>query len=256
MIYYSLSTLLLVGIREIVLVTNRDDVGTFRSLFETIGELGVTMHFVVQDDPNGVAEALILSEDFIGDRDSMLVLGDNIIYGAGFQGILKEACNNPGATIFGYPIKDPSRFGVLEIDGDTIRSLEEKPVNPKSNLAIPGIYLYDHRAVQFAKNLFKSDRGELEITSLNRLYLEDGSLHYVKMGRGTSWFDTGTPESMLAASNFVHSVETSQGLMIACLEEIALSVGLISKEDFCRLVDRRQTQNDEYNNYIRGLLTV
>lgn len=254
MVYYSLSLFLSVGIKEIVVIVNEHEIELFRKLFSRISLFGIEFSYVVQRESNGIAESLILSEQIISGRDVMLVLGDNIIYGSGLQGALLEADQNNGATIFGYPVKDASRFGVVYEISDEILSIEEKPAGALSNLAVPGIYFYDHHACQFAKELSRSGRGELEITDLNRRYLTEGLLRLIKMGRGTAWFDTGTPESIMAASNFVYSIETNQGLMVACLEELILKSEYIEYKKFRKIVANYYDMDNWYDGYVRSLI--
>lgn len=232
MVYYPLSVLMLAGIRDILIITTLEDQVGFQRLLKDGSQFGVNLSYAVQPSPDGLAQAFIIGESFIGNDDVCLVLGDNIFYGQYFTGtLLKAAARQNGATVFGYPVKDPERFGVVEFDeNNKAVSLEEKPKNPKSNYAVTGLYFYDNRVVDFAKQVTPSDRGELEITTLNQLYLEDGSLSVELLGRGFAWLDTGTHESLLDAGMFVKTVEDRQGLKIACLEEIAFRNGWLSYE--------------------------
>lgn len=254
MIYYSLSLFLSVGIKEIVVISKLEDVTNFVRTFNNISKFGIKFHHEVQYSPRGIPDAFFISRKLIHNKNVMLVLGDNVIYGSGLQGNLLKGNINTGATIFGYPVRDPRRFGVIEIVDDRIMSLEEKPENPKSDLAIPGVYFYDDRVHEFMKKLKLSERGELEITDLNRLYLEDGSLNFIKMGRGIACFDTGTHESIMAASNFVYSVENSQGFMIACLEELALKSGYVDQKMFNIIVNENYKSYTDYDKYVRSLI--
>lgn len=254
MIYYSLSLFLSVGIKEIIVISKPDDMTKFADLFKNISKFGVRFHHIPQYSPCGIPDAFIISKKLIYNKNVMLVLGDNIIYGSGLQGYLSKADNNTGATIFGYQVKDPRRFGVVEIADDKIISLEEKPENPKSDLAIPGVYFYDDRVCNFTSRLRPSSRGELEITDLNKMYMEYGSLNFIKMGRGVAYFDAGTYESMITASNFVYSVESNQGYMIACLEELALRSGYVDQEMFNIITNENYGNQTEYERYVRSLV--
>lgn len=254
MIYYPLSTLMLAGIREIMIITNEADYDNFRKVLGDGSQFGLKLEYKIQYVQRGIADAFILAEDFIGDDDVALILGDNIFHGHGFSTIMEQALkNNRGATVFGYTVKDPERFGVVEFDENKrVISLEEKPANPKSNYAVTGLYFYDNKVCQFAKNLKPSARGELEITDLNRIYLEHCLLDVEILGRGFAWLDTGTHESMLQASNFVQSMELNKGVKIACLEEIAYLKGFISASD---LMDKiAKYKNNDYYNYIRNVI--
>lgn len=232
MVYYPLSVLMLAKIRDILLISTPEDIDNYRKLLGNGSEFGITIEYVVQESPDGLAQAFILGEDFIGDDNVALVLGDNIFFGQGFTDILTSATSrNSGATVFGYQVKDPERFGVVEFDEDNnVLSLEEKPSKPKSNFAVTGLYFYDNSVVEKAKNLKPSARGELEITDLNKNYINNG-LHVELLGRGFAWLDTGTHDSLLEASQFVQTIEHRQGYKIACLEEIAFNNGWMSKED-------------------------
>jgi glucose-1-phosphate thymidylyltransferase, short form len=232
MIYYPLSTLMLAGIRDILIISTPQDIGNFERLLGDGSQFGIQLTYAIQPSPDGLAQAFIIGEEFIGDEDVCLVLGDNIFYGNQFTGILKRAVNNKGrATVFGQYVKDPERFGVVEFDEEgKVLSLEEKPENPKSHYAVVGLYFYDNRVIEFAKNLKPSKRGELEITDLNRIYLDLGELDCEVFGRGFAWLDTGTTESLMDAANFVQTVENIQGIKISILEEIAYYNKWISKE--------------------------
>ena len=223
MIYYPLSVLMLANIREVLIISTPRDLPVFQDLLGDGSQLGLMIEYKIQENPNGLAEAFILGEEFIGDSSAALILGDNIFYGHGLSRILEDASKlTEGARIFGYPVKDPRAYGVVEFDGNGVAiSLEEKPINPKSEHAIPGLYFYDNSVVKKAKALNPSERGELEITDLNRVYLEEGNLTVSDLGRGMAWLDTGTHDALLEASNFVEAIQKRQGFYIACIEEIA-----------------------------------
>ena len=235
MVYYPLSVLLLAGIKEILIITTPEDLSSFRRLLGTGEDLGISITYKVQASPDGLAQAFILGEEFIGNDDVCLVLGDNIFYGNGLTNLLvtslKNIKNEQKATVFGYYVQDPERYGVVEFDAKgTAISIEEKPIKPKSNYAVVGLYFYPNNVVEIAKKVQPSKRGELEITSVNQTYLEQGKLKVELMGRGYAWLDTGTHESLLEASNFIQAIENRQGLKVACIEEIAYEMGYISKE--------------------------
>ena len=242
MIYYPLSTLMLAGIREILIISTPRDLPVFQELFGTGENLGLKMSYAVQESPRGLADAFIIGEEFIGDDNVALVLGDNIFYGQSFSRTLKTAVERierqKGATIFGYYVRDPREYGVVEFDenGRAI-SIEEKPEHPKSNYAVPGLYFYDHDVVEIAKNVKPSARGEIEITSVNNAYLERGDLYVETMGRGFAWLDTGNHDALLDAADFVAAFQKRQGLYISCIEEIAYKRGFIDKEQLNRLAD-------------------
>ena len=254
MIYYPLSTLMLAGIKDILIITNEDDYDNFTKLLGDGSQFGINLSYKIQYVQRGIADAFIIAEDFIQGEDCALILGDNIFHGHGFSTIMQGAIErNEGATVFGYTVKDPERFGVVEFDENKkVISLEEKPSNPKSNYAVVGLYFYDKKVVEYAKQLEPSARGELEITDLNKLYLENGSLNVEILGRGFTWLDTGTHDSMLQASNFVQSMELNKGMKISCLEEIAYLKGFISAKD---LLDRIEKYgNNAYYSYVRNVV--
>lgn len=250
MIYYPMSTLMLAGIRDILIISTPRDISGFKELFEDGNHLGLNISYAVQEKPNGLAEAFIIGEKFIDNDNVALVLGDNIFYGYGFTGRLKSAVSRKsGATIFGYHVSDPENFGVVDFDSDgNVLSIEEKPKNPKSHYAVPGLYFYDNNVVDIAKGVKPSARGELEITSVNNEYLNRGQLKVELFGRGMAWLDTGTHNAMLNAANFVETVQTRQGLYIACLEEIAYNNGFIDKEQL--LIQAKRFEKTDYGEYL------
>ncbi|MFT3961384.1 glucose-1-phosphate thymidylyltransferase RfbA [Propionivibrio sp.] len=255
MIYYPLSTLLLAGIRDILVISTPQDTPRFEQLLGDGSQWGIDLGYAVQPSPDGLAQAFLIGESFIGDSSSALVLGDNIFYGHDFAALLQRATGQEsGATVFAYAVNDPERYGVVEFD-DRWRaiSLEEKPKAPKSRYAVTGLYFYDNRVVELAKTIKPSARGELEITDLNRLYLERGELSVETMGRGYAWLDTGTHESMLEASQFIHTIENRQGLKVACPEEIAWRNGWIDDAQLDRTSARLAKSG--YGKYLQGLLT-
>jgi len=239
MIYYPLSVLMLAGIKEVLIISTPHDLPRFEELLGDGSDLGMKFSYIVQPSPDGLAQAFILGEEFIGDDSVALVLGDNIYYGQGFTPILKKAVSQKsGATVFGYQVKDPERFGVVEFDKDQKAiSIEEKPENPKSNFAVTGLYFYDNDVVEIAKNVQPSQRGELEITSINEAYLKRGTLNVELLGRGFAWLDTGTHDSLIDASQFVQTIEHRQGYKVACIEEIAFRNGWIDKEQILKLAE-------------------
>ena len=232
MIYYPLSVLMLDGIRDILIITTPEDQPAFTNLLGDGSEFGITLSYAIQNEPRGIADAFIIGEGFIGREEVCLILGDNIFYGQGFTPKLREAAErNGGATIFGYKVKDPQRFGIVEIDDQyQAVSLEEKPQEPRSEYAVTGLYFYDNNVIDIAKSIVPSARGELEITDINKAYLEAGTLHVTLLGRGFAWLDTGTHESLMDAGMFIHTIENRQGFKIACLEEIAYQNGWLSRE--------------------------
>lgn len=254
MIYYPLSILMLAGIREILIISTARDILVFQELLGNGKELGLSISYEIQESPKGLAEAFIIGEKFIGSDSVALILGDNLFYGHGFTGMLEKAVNNKlGATIFGYYVKNPKDFGVVEFDSDgKVVSLEEKPKNPKSNYAIPGIYFYDNSVIEKAKAVLPSERGELEITSINEMYLKESTLNVISLGRGMAWLDTGTFDGLLEASNFVKTIQTRQGIMIACLEEIAYNKGWIDDKQLLKL--SKSLKKTSYGEYLLSLL--
>ena len=257
MIYYPISTLMLAGIRDILIISTPHDLPGFKRLLGDGSDYGVRLEYAEQPSPDGLAQAFIIGEEFIGDDNVCMVLGDNIFYGQGFSYMLQEAVQNADqqnkATIFGYWVLDPERFGVAEFDENgTVLSIEEKPANPKSNYAVVGLYFYPNKVVEVAKNIKPSARGELEITSVNEHFRKDGELKLQIMGRGFAWLDTGTQESLFDASRFVEVVETRQGVQIACLEEIAWRKGWISDEDMIRLA--KPMEKNAYGQYMLNLV--
>jgi glucose-1-phosphate thymidylyltransferase len=253
MIYYPLSVLMLAGIREVLIISTPDDLPNFKKLLGTGKEIGMSFSYKVQPSPDGLAQAFILGEEFIGDDDVCLVLGDNIFYGHGFTKLLAASVKNvveeKMATVFGYYVQDPDRYGVVEFDEDhKAVSIEEKPLVPKSNYAVVGLYFYPNSVVEIAKNVQPSERGELEITTVNQAYLEQQNLKVEVMGRGFAWLDTGTHESLLEASNYIHAIENRQGLKVACIEEIAFEMGYISKEALLELA--QPLRKNGYGQYL------
>lgn len=256
MVYYPISVLMLAGIREILIISTPHDIPNFEKLLGDGSQFGVHFSYKVQPKPEGLAQAFILGEEFIGDDSVAMILGDNIFYGPGLSGMLKKAAKdaqeNGEATVFGYPVKDPERFGVVEFDKDgKVISIEEKPKEPKSNYAVTGLYFYDNKVVEYAKNLKPSARGELEITDLNKIYLEKNKLNVELFGRGFAWLDTGTHSSLLRASQYVETIEENQGIKIACLEEVAYRVGFLTKQQIQQ--ETEQYKNNEYFSYIKNL---
>ena len=250
MIYYPLSVLMLAGIREVLIISTPRDLRCFEELLQDGKELGMNITYKIQEKPNGLAEAFIIGEEFIGKDSVALVLGDNIFFGQAFSPILKEAAKlKKGAEIFGYLVKDPRAYGVVEFDKDrNVISIEEKPENPKSKYAVPGLYFYDNSVIERAKSIKPSKRGELEITDLNRLYLEEKSLKVNLLGRGFAWLDTGTHKNLLQASNFIETIQERQGNYIACIEEIAYRNGWITKEELLKLAE--SLLKTDYGKYL------
>ena len=254
MIYYPLSVLMLSNIRDILIISTPRDLPVFKELLGDGSQLGLKLEYKVQEHPNGLAEAFIIGEEFIGNDNVALILGDNIFYGHGFSGQVEEAAElKEGAIIFGYPVKDPKAYGVVEFDesGKAI-SLEEKPEKPKSNYAIPGLYYYDNDVIKIAKSIKPSARGELEITTVNEVYLNEGKLKVKNLGRGTAWLDTGTHEALLEAANYVEAIQKRQGFYIACIEEIAYKKGWISAEKLEEL--EKPKMKVEYGKYLKSLV--
>ena len=254
MIYYPLSVLMLAGIRDILLISTPDDIGGYRRLLGDGSDLGINLTYAEQPSPDGLAQAFIIGESFIGSDSVCLILGDNIFYGQGFTPVLQRATGRiSGATVFGYKVKDPERFGVVEFNSDKRAvSIEEKPAHPKSNYAVTGLYFYDNDVVEMAKQVKPSARGELEITSINQAYLERGDLHVELLGRGFAWLDTGTHESLLEAGHFVETIEKRQGNKIACLEEIAYHNGWLSADDVRRI--GVSLSKNSYGQYLLSLV--
>ncbi|ENU5815890.1 glucose-1-phosphate thymidylyltransferase RfbA [Vibrio fluvialis] len=256
MIYYPLSTLMLAGIRDTLIITTPEDNDSFKRLLGDGSDFGINLQYAVQPSPDGLAQAFIIGEEFIGNDSACLVLGDNIFYGQSFGKQLKRACELTSqgiATVFGYQVKDPERFGVVEFNQDMKAvSIEEKPLKPKSNYAVTGLYFYDNRVVEMAKQVKPSTRGELEITTLNEMYLNVGSLNVELLGRGFAWLDTGTHESLHQASSFVQTIENVQGLKVACLEEIAWRNGWLSNEEL-KLIAKPMLKNG-YGQYLHSLI--
>ena len=255
MIYYPISVLMLADIRDILIITTPQDLSSYKRLLGDGRDFGINFSYVIQDKPNGLAEAFILGEDFIGDDNVALILGDNIFYGQGFSPTLQVAkSRKSGATVFGYAVKDPGRFGVVEFDANKRAiSIEEKPLKPKSNMAVTGLYFYDNSVVEIAKSIKPSDRGELEITSINDIYLKQGNLNVEVLGRGFAWLDTGTHESLLEASHFVQTIELRQGYKIACLEEIAFSKGWLSVDELAKAA--KKMGKNGYGDYLQELMS-
>jgi glucose-1-phosphate thymidylyltransferase len=253
MIYYSMSVLLMAGIREIMVISTPEDLPNFERQFGDGHQLGLNIVYKEQPSPDGLAQAFVLGADFIGDDSVALVLGDNIFYGAGFTGMLKRAASREtGATVFGYRVEDPERFGVVEFDSDgKAISIEEKPVEPKSNYCVTGLYFYDNKVVEYAKSLQPSARGELEITDINKMYLENGELNVEVLGRGFAWFDTGTVDSLFNACEFIRVVQNHTGVKVGALEEIAYDAGWINRAQLLKLADK--LKRTEYGAYLEKI---
>lgn len=256
MIYYPLSVLMLADIKDILIISTVEDKANFQKLLGDGSNLGINLSYATQKEPNGLAEAFIIGEDFVGSDIVTLILGDNIFFGPRFSGTLintrKSIEQDGGACIFAYPVKQPERFGIVEFDkNDKILSLEEKPQNPKSHYAITGLYIYDNKVIEYAKNLKPSSRGELEITDINKIYFENNNLKMEKLGRGFSWLDTGTHHSLLQAGQYIQTIEENQGIKIACLEEVAYRMNFLPKEEI--LSKMLNVKNNEYYNYVKNL---
>jgi len=255
MIYYPISVLMLAGIKDILIISTPHDLPNFKTLLGDGSQFGVNFSYKIQPSPDGLAQAFILGENFIGKDSVAMILGDNIFYGTGFSKLLHKAVKRAEkgiATLFGYYVKDPERFGIVELDkNEKTISLEEKPQNPKSNIAVTGLYFYDNKVIEYAKNLKPSDRGELEITDLNKIYLNKKSIHTELLGRGFAWLDMGTHSSLLKAGQYIQTMEENQGIKIACLEEVAYRVGFLSKEEVYSKV--KNYKNNEYYNYVLNL---
>ena len=254
MIYYPLSVLMLAGIREVLIISTPDDIDGFKRLLADGKELGIDISYAVQPSPDGLAQAFIIGEEFIGDSNVCLVLGDNIFYGQGFTPLLRQAVNRQkGATVFGYQVKDPERFGVVAFDEDKRAiSIEEKPTKPKSNYAVTGLYFYDNDVIEIAKKVKPSERGEVEITTVNQMYMQRGDLNVELLGRGFAWLDTGTHESLLEAAQFVETIEKRQGYKVACLEEIALNNGWLTKQKVAEI--GQSMSKNAYGQYLMSLV--
>ncbi|MGI2168934.1 glucose-1-phosphate thymidylyltransferase RfbA [Shewanella sp. MF05960] len=253
MIYYPISVLMLAGIKDILIITTPEDQSSFLRLLGDGSDFGISLKYAVQQSPDGLAQAFLIGEEFIGQDNVCLALGDNIFWGQGFSPILKKAASrSTGATVFGYQVKDPERFGVVDFDqAQRAISIEEKPAKPKSDFAVTGLYFYDNRVVNIAKNIKPSERGELEITSINQVYLEMGELNVELLGRGFAWLDTGTYESLLEAASFVETIEKRQGYKIACLEEISLRNSWLTKDDVIK--SAKQMAKNSYGQYLLSL---
>ena len=257
MIYYPLSVLMLAGIKDILIITTPNDIDNFKKLLGNGKRFGINLTYKIQEKPNGLAEAFIVGEDFIGDDNVTLILGDNIFFGPKFSTLLsrakKDVETQGGANIYAYMVKDPNRYGIVEFDENlNAISIEEKPLNPKSNYAVTGLYMYDNKVIKYAKSLTPSKRGELEITDINNLYLKNKSLRVEVLGRGFSWLDTGTHQSLLRAGMYIQTIEENQGIKIACLEEVAYNMGFLTKEEIIEQI--KAYKNNEYYDYIRGLV--
>nr|WP_280890151.1 glucose-1-phosphate thymidylyltransferase RfbA [Jiella mangrovi] len=253
MIYYPLSTLMLAGIREILIISTPQDLPRFKALLGDGERIGLKLEYAEQPSPDGLAQAYVIGEEFIDGQPSALILGDNLFYGHGFPGLMQRSVKRDnGATVFAYHVQDPDRYGVVSFDADfRATSIEEKPQNPRSNWAVTGLYFYDGRAATFARTLKPSPRGELEITDLNRIYLDEGTLEVSRMGRGYAWLDTGTPDSLLEAAEFVRTLEHRQGFKIACIEEIAFEMGLIDRDQLMSL--GKELGKSTYGQYIQRI---
>ena len=257
MIYYPLSTLMLLNIKDILIITNPKDLDSFKLLLGDGKRIGINITYDIQESPKGIADAFNIGEHYIGDDNVTLILGDNIFYGHGFLDPIRKIIDNPvdGATVFGYLVNDPERYGVVEFDSNyNVVSIEEKPKNPKSNYAIPGIYVYDNSVVNYTKNLTPSKRGELEITDINKIYLNNNKLKVNLLGRGVAWLDTGKPKSLFEASTFISYIEARQGLKISCIEEVAYNMGYISKNQLASIV--KELPEGTYKDYLTSFIKL
>ena len=253
MIYYPLSVLMLAGIREVLIIVNPDDLGSYKNLLGDGSQFGINISYVIQPSADGLAQSFILGESFIGNSNVCLILGDNIFFGENFSAQLEKGiARKKGATIFSYHVNNPEEFGVIEFDNDKVLSIEEKPKKPKSNHAVTGLYFYDNDVIQIAKNLKPSARGELEITDVNKAYLNNGELYLEKMNRGFAWLDTGTYDSLIEAGQFIHMIEKRQGLKIACLEEISYSKGWINSDELLKQAEKFKSTS--YGTYLLNLI--
>ena len=254
MIYYPLSTLMLLGIKEVLIITTPEDSQMFNNLLGDGSHIGISIDYKMQEQPNGIAEAFIIGEEFINNEPVTLILGDNLFYGHGYLDFLRDKMKIINcATIFGYWVKNPQAYGVVEFDqSNKVISIEEKPLKPKSNYAVPGLYIYDNKVVEFAKQLCPSKRGELEITDLNNLYLEQGLLHVELLSRGVAWLDTGTQKSLIEAAKFIETIESRQGLKVGCIEEVAYQLGLIDRKQFQQIIE--DMPNNDYKEYLIDLI--
>ena len=257
MIYYPLSVLMLAGIKDILIITTPNDIDNFKKLLGNGKRFGINLIYKIQEKPNGLAEAFIVGEDFIGEDNVTLILGDNIFFGPKFSTLLsrakKDVETQGGANIYAYMVKDPNRYGIVEFDENlNAISIEEKPLNPKSNYAVTGLYMYDNKVIKYAKSLTPSKRGELEITDINNLYLKNKNLRVEVLGRGFSWLDTGTHQSLLRAGMYIQTIEENQGIKIACLEEVAYNMGFLTKEEIIEQI--KAYKNNEYYDYVKGLV--
>lgn len=257
MIYYPLSVLMLAGIKDILIITTPNDIDNFKKLLGNGKRFGINLTYKIQEKPNGLAEAFIVGEDFIGEDNVTLILGDNIFFGPKFSTLLsrakKDVETQGGANIYAYMVKDPNRYGIVEFDENlNAISIEEKPLNPKSNYAVTGLYMYDNKVIKYAKSLTPSKRGELEITDINNLYLKNKNLRVEVLGRGFSWLDTGTHQSLLRAGMYIQTIEENQGIKIACLEEVAYNMGFLTKEDIMEQI--KDFKNNEYYDYVKRLV--
>ena len=257
MIYYPLSVLMLAGIKDILIITTPNDIDNFKKLLGNGKRFGINLTYKIQEKPNGLAEAFIVGEDFIGEDNVTLILGDNIFFGPKFSTLLsrakKDVETQGGANIYAYMVKDPNRYGIVEFDENlNAISIEEKPLNPKSNYAVTGLYMYDNKVIKYAKSRTPSKRGELEITDINNLYLKNKNLRVEVLGRGFSWLDTGTHQSLLRAGMYIQTIEENQGIKIACLEEVAYNMGFLTKEEIIEQI--KAYKNNEYYDYVKGLV--